>query len=45
MEISKTFLIFSQKKAFVIFWEMETQKKLVIFQEMETLQNFLNLMK
>ena len=38
MEISgsniKKFLIFSQKKAFLIFWEMETLKKFLIFQEM-----------
>ena len=31
----KKFLIFSQKKAFLVFWEMETPKKFVMFQEME----------
>ena len=37
MELSscnfKKFLIFSQKKGFLIFQEMETQKKFLIFQE------------
>ena len=32
-------IIFSQKKAFLIFQEMETPKK--IFQERETLKNYL----
>ena len=39
MELSgsniKKFLIFSQKKAFLIFWETKILKKFVIFQEME----------
>ena len=39
MELSgsniKKFLIFSQKKAFLIFRETETPKKFLIFQEME----------
>ena len=45
MELSgsniKAFLIFSQKKAFLIFRERETSKKFLTFQEMETLKNFL----
>ena len=32
--IEKVF-VFSQKKAFLIFWEMETPKKFLIFQEIE----------
>ena len=32
--IEKVF-VFSQKKAFLIFWEMETPKKFLIFQETE----------
>ena len=39
MELSKSnnkkYLIFSQKKAFLIFWQTETTKKFLIFQEME----------
>ena len=39
MELSgsniKKFLIFSQKKAFLIFWETKILKKFVIFQETE----------
>ena len=39
MEISdskiKNFLIFSQKKAFFMFREMEISKKFLVFQEME----------
>ena len=39
MELSepkiKIFLIFSQKKAFLIFQETETPKKFLIFQETE----------
>ena len=39
MELSdpkiKKFLIFSQKKDFLIFWERETPKKLFIFMETE----------
>ena len=31
----KKFLIFSQKKAFLIFWDTETPKKFFIFQETE----------
>ena len=31
----KKVLIFSQKKAFLIFWETETSKKFLIFQETE----------
>ena len=31
----KKFLIFSQKKAFLIFWETETPKKKFTFQETE----------
>ena len=46
----KKFFIFSQKKAFLIFWEMETPKKLpyisgnrnfLILPETETLKNFI----
>ena len=33
--------IFSQKKAFLIFQQMETPKKFFIFQETKTLKNFL----
>ena len=37
MELSSSnirkFLIFSQKKAFLIFWETETPQKFFIFQE------------
>ena len=29
----KQCLIFSQKKAFFIFWEMETPEKFLVFQE------------
>ena len=35
METPKKFLIFSQKKPFLIFQETETWKKILIFQEME----------
>ena len=31
----KKFLIFSEKKAFLIFWETQIPKNLCIFQEME----------
>ena len=31
----KKLLIFSQKKAFLIFWETKTPKKILIFQETE----------
>ena len=37
----KKFLIFSQKKAVLVFREKETLKKLLILQEMETLKSFL----
>ena len=40
-EAPKKFLIFSQKKASLIFWELETPKKFFIFRETETLKNFL----
>ena len=41
----KKFLIFPQKKPFVVFRQMETPKKIVMFQEMETLKSFLYFMK
>ena len=37
----KKFLMFSQKKALLIFWETETPKKFLIFRETENLKNFL----
>ena len=49
MELSdsniKNFFIFYQKKAFIIFREMETLKEFLMFQEMETLENILYLRK
>ena len=45
MELSdsniKTFFIFHQKKAFLIFREMETLKEFLMFQKMETLENII----
>ena len=40
METAKKILIFSQKKAVLLFWETETSKKFLIYQETETLKNF-----